>query len=210
MAWIFSRKAASTRNRPNRCSYKLPPERLFLHNKNVAGRIASYREIHQPLQRGNRRHQNFLDCHIHRNSRHCDCLSLSCDARTRTGAEKTAERQLRAYIYIHPVTLYVFKVGAHPAILLSAKNYGTTLTRNGRVRYGFAISPPNDEQDYTVPEDQMVTGKQPLASPPKETRKLFHLDWPAKIPLRKMSFCLYHEQHHVVVLKGTFIYEDIF
>ena len=126
------------------------------------------------------------------------------------GAEKTAERQLRAYIYIHPVTLYVFTVGAHPAILLSAKNYGTTPTRNGRVRYGFAISPPNDEQDYTVPEDQMVTGKQPLGFPSKGDEEAVPLRLAGKNPTTEDEFLLVSQQHHVVVLKGTFIYEDIF
>jgi hypothetical protein len=126
-------------------------------------------------------------------------------------AAKTAERQLRAYISIFPFTLVVFKPALTPMVLLRVKNYGATPIRNGRVQFGFNIAASNAEQDYTVADDSMIVSKQAIGIPPSGGGDA--------IPLRlsdgtkvtsEEEFTKVSKNGNVIVVKGIFIYDDIF
>ncbi len=127
-------------------------------------------------------------------------------------AGKTAERQLRAYIYIFPVTIVTLTPRTPIMVALSMKNYGVTPTRKGRVKFGFAVMPSNAANDYTVSEADMIVSDQAIGVPSTGSGDAVPLrlaDKDAKA-LTQEQFENIRDRRYVAVVKGTFIYEDIF
>ena len=123
-------------------------------------------------------------------------------------ARETAQRQLRAYLYVFPVTLAVIAPEKMPMVLLSMKNHGTTPLRNGHVRFGFDYALRRPENDYTVSENTMIVSKPAVALAGGGESSPLRLSW--KEPTTQEAFLRVRDQNYVVIVKGTFTYEDIF
>jgi hypothetical protein len=77
-----------------------------------------------------------------------------------TGADKTAERQLRAYVSIEPVGLQDFVADRRPRVTFIVKNIGQTPAHRVRIVGDMDIFPhplPNDQPDLVIPDPNAGT-----------------------------------------------------
>jgi hypothetical protein len=123
-------------------------------------------------------------------------------------SDKTAERQLRAYVYNFPVSMIIFKPNEFNSVSLSISNHGVTPFRNGYVRFGFVVSPNDPENDYTVADDTMTSSKAPMAL--AGNMKPFPLRLSDNKRLSEDDFRKVQNGTHVIVIKGAFRYLDVF
>jgi hypothetical protein len=116
-------------------------------------------------------------------------------------AKDTEERQLRAYLYIFPVTLTVFTPDKPFGFLLSITNNGQTPMREGYVKFGFDVMPSDNENEYTVGENKMIIQK-PHISLGKDNPSPLRLA--SKEKATGDQFVNFRDNGWVVVLKGDF------
>jgi hypothetical protein len=119
----------------------------------------------------------------------------------------TAERQLRSYVYIFPVSMIIFKPNEFNSVSLSISNHGVTPFRNGYVRFGFVVSPNDPENDYKVADDTMTSSKAPMALAGNMKPSPLRLSDNKR--LSEDDFRKVQNGTHVIVIKGAFRYLDV-
>jgi hypothetical protein len=124
------------------------------------------------------------------------------------GAEKTAEQQLRAYLYIFPVSMIIFQPNEKMLVSLSTRNHGQTPLRNAYIKFGFAIAANNAENDYTVPDEMKVTARSPISL--AANSEPYPLQLGSKQSVSDTDFKNVQAGTHVIIVEGVLTYEDIF
>ncbi len=79
------------------------------------------------------------------------------------GAEKTAERQLRAYVGIDRITATVMKIGQIPEIRIRIKNSGQTPAYSVKHGYAYGFKPP-DRPDHEFRADPSANSGTTIAA----------------------------------------------
>jgi hypothetical protein len=125
------------------------------------------------------------------------------------GADKTAERQLRAYLSIEPVSLRDFVAGRRPMVVFIVKNIGQTPAHRVRIIGDMDIFPHpliNNQPDLVIPDPNA-----PI--PTRALHPTFTFEAEAVLGRLLTSqdvMRVYGGVHYCLYVFGIVIYEDAF
>ncbi len=123
-------------------------------------------------------------------------------------AADTAEKELRAYLYIFPVSMILVKPNEHLIVSLSIKNHGVTPLTNGIFNYGLDICALRSDNDYRIRDELQVSTSSPIILAGNASPSPFQLI--SKQRITEEEFGQVERGESVVVVSGKMKYNDVF
>jgi hypothetical protein len=121
------------------------------------------------------------------------------------GADRTAERQLRAYIDLRWAEIQDFEVGEQPSVMVTFRNVGQTPAKDVRVTIRLQLRPANEPPDNVEIEGGPGASKSTVAS-----RGKFKADVAMAGLLTADQYRAVEDGEAALFLYGIVRYDDIF